>query len=67
MGFNCEFNGDLMGSDGIFTINNADNGDISGKIITTSLNFPNPGIMVNKENYPKMAQHFGLVTYYNLP
>jgi hypothetical protein len=28
---------------------------------------PNPGIMVKKRNYPKMAQLFRLVNYYNLP
>jgi hypothetical protein len=28
---------------------------------------PNPGIMVNKGNHPKIAQHFRFVNYYNLP
>ena len=28
---------------------------------------PNPGIMVKKRNYPKMAQLFRVVNYYNLP
>ena len=28
---------------------------------------PNPGIMVNKGNHPKMAASFRLVNYYNLP
>ena len=38
---------------------------LSGQIITTSLR---PiGIMVKKEEYPKMAQHFRLVNYYHLP
>ena len=39
---------------------------ISGQIITTSL-FSLTGIMVSKRNHPKMAQHFRLVKYYNLP
>ena len=38
----------------------------SGEIITTSLR-PNPGIMLNKGNHPKIAEHFRLVNYYNLP
>ena len=28
---------------------------------------PSPGIMVEKRNHPQMAQHFRLVSYYNLP
>ena len=28
---------------------------------------PNPGIMVNKGNYPQMAARFRLVNCYNLP
>jgi hypothetical protein len=28
---------------------------------------PNPGIMVNKRNHPKMAESFRLVNYDNLP
>jgi hypothetical protein len=28
---------------------------------------PKPGIMVNKGNYPQIAELFRLVKYYNLP
>ena len=37
---------------------------VSGQIVTTSLR-PKPGIMVNKENHSKIAQHFRLVKYCN--
>ena len=42
-------------------------GPQSGQIVWRPGPVPKPGIMINKRNHPKVARHFRLVNYYNLP